>query len=156
MSDLRMIDPTEILLASTVWQEDDKFGLRGVGGKYSALKFQGITRGWLRFHRLLSKAEVVSAPFGPVLTAYLADMQLIQRLADASVYSYRERIATFLNWLGREHCSLNDISLKHICSYLDHLRTIEWKPRSIAAACNALRDFFRFCERHGWCAPDIA
>jgi integrase/recombinase XerD len=156
MSHTRPIDPTEILAASAAWEKDEVFRKRGVGGKYSARKFEGITRGWLRFHGLLTKANILASPFDFVLSEYLHDMQVTQGLAAASISSYRERIITFLKWFSNKHEDITEIALNQIDSYLDKLRASEWQPRSIAAACCALRNFIRFCERQGWCAPDTA
>lgn len=156
LSHPRVIEPIEIQVAGSAWQRDDEFRFRGTGGKWSAHKFQGITRSWLRFHGLLSKRVVVPTGFATLLTQYLDNIRFTQRLASASLFSYKERIITFLKWLGEGNYSLNDIDLMQIDSYLNHLRASGWKPRSIAGACSALRNFLRFCEGEGLCAPNIA
>ena len=149
MSQSRLIDPTEILAASAAWEKDEVFRKRGVGGKYSARKFEGITRGWLRFHGLLTKSNLLEPPFDFIFSKYLHDMRVTQGLSAASISSYQERTVTFLRWFSKKHEDFKDISLNEVDSYLDELRACGWRPRSVAAACCALRNFMRFCERQG-------
>jgi len=156
MSRSRRIDPTEILAASAAWEKDSTFRKRGVGGKYSARKFEGITRSWLRFHGLLSKPNPLEPSLDFIFGRYLHDMRITQGLAAASISSYQARIVTFLRWFSEKHEDFKDISLNEIDSYLDELRASGWGPKSVAAACCALRNFLRFCERQGWCTQDIA
>lgn len=156
MSEARSIDPSEVMAASATWEKDEMYRMRGSGGKYSARKFQGITRGWLRFLGLLSKRNILLPPLDSVFAQYLVDMQATQRLAAASIASYQERIISFLAWFQKNQEDFNDLSLGQIDSYLGELHASGWRPKSIAAACCALRNFIRYCERRGWCAPAIA
>jgi site-specific recombinase XerD len=71
------------------------------------------------------------------------------------VRSRRQKISLFLQWLSERHRSLAAVQLRDVDDFLIFNGTNGWSRKSARGYADALRAFFRYAAKCGWCKPGI-
>lgn len=155
LTELRVVQEEEIEKGADFWAE-----YRGPfrdcrHHHYGAPKcFITVARTWFRFLGMLGLPP--EAPFHEQIELYAHALGYYQGLAAITIRAYSNRAHLFLKWLAAERGDLQTVSITDIDRFLTLKRAAGWTHRGIVTQCKAMRSFFRFAERQGWCAPDLA
>jgi site-specific recombinase XerD len=76
-------------------------------------------------------------------------------LAFETIRSYRSRVLAFLNWLQPRCAEFSSVRPIDIEEFFEGKRSDGWALSSVAALCHALRTFFGYAERQGWCSSGL-
>ncbi len=152
MSSLRDVSLEEIQQAGERWAIDTVDHHTRSAGKKSALGFTNEAVNWFRFHGSLMIPPPPVRPFAALIDDFLDALQFKRGLSIETIRGYGPRVTKFLKWLADRHDNLSSVSLYDVDDFLNSKRAAGWKPRTIAAQCQALRTFFDYAELQGWCA----
>ena len=72
-----------------------------------------------------------------------------------TVRTCRQKTSLFLRWLSERHRSLAAVRLRDIDDFLIFKGNSGWSRKSARGYADALRAFFRYAAKCGWCKPDI-
>ena len=156
LTDLRPTTETEIREAGGRWAQEVHVLRTKRGSKSSAQRFILAARGWFRFNGCLTKRSNPCGHFENELGDFLTALRFDAGLFPYTVAKYGQRVRQFLLWLSIRRDELSQVSMNEIDEFLESKRALNWKPRSTAAQCVALRAFFRYAETRGWCRPNLS
>lgn len=151
----RLVGIDEILQGSKRWVDDPGAYRHRRAAVASAYTFQLVATNWLRFQGSLIVAPKPKTCFHNLLSQFLNDMHAQRGLALESIRSYRSRILAFLNWLQPRCSEFSSVRPLDIEEFLEAKRSDGWARSSVAALCHALRTFFGYAERQGWCSSGL-
>jgi integrase/recombinase XerD len=155
MSSLRDVTLEEIQEAAERWAKDRVGHRTRSAGTNSALGFTYEAVNWFRFHGSLTMPPPPARPFATLVDEFLNVLEFKRGLSIETIHGYGPRVTAFLTWLADRLDSFSSVSLCDVDAFLDTKRDAGWKPRSIAAQCQAMRTFFDYAESQGWCASGI-
>ena len=152
----REVGLDEIENASQRWYTDEPGRRRGrpASGR-SIYRFGFAAKNWCRFHGWLVE-PVTFIPFASHLADFIQHLRLERGLASPTIRSYGDRVRLFLTWLGHRRVEFRDISLCDVDEFIESRHMAEWRVRTIASQCQALRTFFRYAENRGWIKRNFA
>ena len=152
----RNVVPDEIEAASERWYKDEPGHRLGrPASSRSIYRFGFAAKNWCRFHGWLIELPTF-VPFDSDLADFIRHLKLERGLASPTIRSYGDRVRLFLTWLGPRRDNFRDISLSDVDEFIDSRHKAEWRLRTIAAQCQALRTFFRYAESRGWSSRGFA
>jgi integrase/recombinase XerD len=118
--------------------------------------FAQVATDWLRFMGRLEEPSIDRVgPFSAEVERFAAHMRNECGLSATTVQNRCWHVRHFL----RAACardSIADITIADIDAFLDLKGRQGWVRVSLASSAKALRTFFRYAERCGWCRPGIA
>lgn len=125
--------------------------------KYGRWRFISDAKQWLGFLGRLRLPEVPARPYAPLVDEF-ADYLLRQRgLSQHTVRSYRWSLEKFFDYFSRQHGSLTELSIRDIDFALACKGERDSYARTtIKHYATALRTFFQYAERRGWCPRGLA
>src|SRR5438093_5159683 len=145
----------EIQKAAT--RPDKQRGMRKPANTMSSRNyFIYVAKRWLRFLGRLQEPQVPTQPFHKLLADYADSMAHEQGLSPSSIRSHSWKTSTFLRWFHGLHRPFGKVSIDDVDRVLALKGKQCWNRKSVSAATQALRSFFRHAERRGWCKPGIA
>jgi site-specific recombinase XerD len=151
----RLVGIDEILQGSKRWVNDSGANRHRSAAEASANTFKVVATNWLRYQGSLIVAQEPKPSFHNLLSQFLNDMYTQRGLALETIRSYRSRVLAFLNWLQSRCPDFSIVQALDIEKFLEAKRTDGWARSSVAAYCHALRTFFGYAERQGWCSSGL-
>jgi site-specific recombinase XerD len=153
LSELRIVTEVEISEAGQFWAQyrgphRQKQYIPGAPGV-----FIRIARSWLLFHGKI--APPAPPPFQELIAKFSEALRSGRGLAPTSVMGYSARAHGFLKWFAGQNREFRSVSIFDVDAYLAVKRAVGWTPRGMATQCQAMRTFFGYAERQGWCQPGI-
>jgi len=155
LSNLRVVDMTEIQHGSQLWLTDGSHK-NTHKGKPSASSFEYTARNWLRF---LKQITIPASPEGPaevIVEEFVHFLEDSRGMSCRTTETCRSRMHHFLRWVLGHREGLSAITLNDVDSFLERKRDEGCLPRTIASYCGAFRMFFRYAEMRGWNESKIA
>lgn len=143
-----VIGAGEIEEAAIRWSERGK-----TRNRKSRHTFVGHATRWLQF---LGRWKPVppAHEFVEQIDAYSEHMQMERGLSPATVFTRCWTVEDFLTRLKRP---LGQLRISHVDEAVaDRFDKKRYARITVSAYVSALRDFFRFAERQGWCAQGLA
>jgi site-specific recombinase XerD len=154
--DLQMsVSVDTIALAAERWARRQKRRNRAYGFHHSRRLFNQVARDWLQFLGRLKELEAPSVPYEPMIQEFLLFMQYEQGLSPVTINNYVWYIRQFLGWFYQKEHPFDKVSVLDIDTFVQQHKN-DWSRVTCACCAKSLRAFFRFAERHGWCANGIA
>jgi integrase/recombinase XerD len=127
--------------------------------RYSLHFFIYTARKWLRFTGLLDEPAPRAAhqPFASYLEGFVRFMREERALSEDTIRSHRWKTSKFLQWFATGGRSLRRVRLQDVDAFITKMaQGGRWCRISQRIACHALRAFFRYGERQGWCRGGFA
>ena len=150
LTQARMVGLDEIVSASHRWYRDEPGHRAGRPASIKSIyRFEFAAKKWCRFQGWLNEASTF-VPFRSHLADFIQHLRLERGLAIPTIRCYGDRVRLFLTWLGHRRVDFRDISLNDVDEFIESRHKAEWRLRTIASQCQALRTFFRYAESRGW------
>jgi len=154
VDELRTVEEIEIQRAAERWaQEEDPHRLVQ-GRKASVSRFTRTARDWFRFQGLLKNPSEPNC-FDPLLKEFIDAMRSTRNLSPETIQASVPRARNFLTWVATKCDQISSVSLKDVDEFLETKRKAGWRPRTLAAQSQVLRNLFGFLENRGWSKPGI-
>jgi len=154
VDELRTVEEIEIQRAAERWaQEEDPHRLVQ-GRKASVSRFTRTARDWFRFQGLLKNPSEPNC-FDPLLKEFIDAMRSTRNLSPETIQASMPRARNFLTWVATKCDQISSVSLKDVDEFLETKRKAGWRPRTLAAQSQVLRNLFGFLENRGWSKPGI-
>jgi len=157
ISDLRIVNFSEIKKASKIWAAEENVTRRTI--KYSKngeMVFKRYANGWLEFMNCLNR-EKEKYPFEDMAVEYLDYLVHIRGYSTMTTDSRYKVLKKAFRLLGKQCRELSQVTPMHIDGIITGLNQ-EGKisRQSVADLASILRSFFQYAERKGWCTGNIA
>ena len=146
----RTVHASEIKAAAKDWA-NESLAHRKSSQCQSAIRFNTAAKGWLRFQGLLKLSQPFLCHFDVELTAFTAFLVDELGYCASTIAGIKGPTARFLFWAAASHDRLSSISYRDLDSFMDQGRAKGWRPATVRCYCLALRTFFRYAEKQGWC-----
>jgi site-specific recombinase XerD len=95
-------------------------------------------------------------PFADRIADFAAHRRDERGLSPATVRSQNWHVEKFLEWLGEQNRSFDNVSLEDVDAFLAAKGKQGWGRVSVAIGAKALRAFFKHAAIRGWCTASIA
>jgi integrase/recombinase XerD len=152
----RTIYKSELEEAANRWaQEELAHRPNGANGT-SAQRFTSCGRGWLCFRGLYAKNQPSGSRFEVMFAEFNRALHGVMGYRPATIAATGPPVRRFLLWAEQRRDLVSSVSLRDIDDFLTERRAAGWQPGTVAGQCQALRTFFRFAERRGWCRAGFA
>jgi integrase/recombinase XerD len=148
MSMLRLVEVSEIDIATSGWRAEAVALRLPLPSDASAIKFQRTALNWLNFHQSLIPTVDAPEPYADVLSEYLSFVNFT--VSPVTAATYFRCASGFLSSVQKCQPILSQMSTIDIERYIESLRSRGCRPSSIANECTSLRNFLRFTEGRGW------
>jgi|ERR1035441_3521585 integrase/recombinase XerD len=156
LGEMRDVALEEIQRAARRWARQQRANPKAHSYGNSASFFIYAAKKWLRFHGCLKMPCTPQMQFADQLGDFARYMTEEQGLSPQSVRSHCWKTSKFLTWFGERHRSLVRVRVEDVDEFLAMKGTAGWNRRSVSAAAQALRAFFRYAETRGWGAAGFA
>lgn len=153
---LRDVGIEEMKEAARRWAEQQRSNPRARSYDSTASYFEYVAKKWLRFAGRLKTPDTPCTWFRVHLEDFARYMTEEQGLSPLSVRSHCWKTSRFLAWFSEKHPSLSSVRLQDVDMFLTQQGLSGWNRTSVSVAAQALRAFFRYGERRGWCKANIA
>jgi len=141
---MRMVGESEIEDATQRWLLDELVLRPCAPTRNSGDKFRRAATKWLRFHNRILPATNETGPFGGVMLQYA--VYLDGRIAKETSRSYVRIVRNFLRFAEQRQPFLGSLTVADVSGYLDAQRQAGNCLGTIAAHCQAIRTFLRYCK----------
>lgn len=142
--------------AAARWAAQDP-GRRGGEAKWACQRFVRYASGWLRFAGRLEAPATVVPSYAALVAEFTDHMRSDMGWSEATVRSYRDRVAAFLGRCCRGKRTVAETSVSDIDRILSEKGAAGDRSRiTLRNDAAALKAFFRYAERRGWCAPGLS
>ena len=150
------VSRSEIDAAARTWARQQKRRCRTDSGEWSRYLFVQVAVVWLRFLGILEdlphgRCNIFSRQVDDFIT-HLRDER---GLSPSTVCCQRWQVEGFLEHVSSSKASIASITVGDIDAFLESKGREDWCRVSVASCAAALRSFFRYAERRGWCSPGI-
>ena len=81
------------------------------------------------------------------LDKFLSYLEIEKNCSPHTLLNYQKDLEDFLDFLAGE--TMEKVEYLHLRRYLAHLRSSQYRPRTVARKLSSLRSFFRFLHREG-------
>ena len=148
---------SEIDAAAQGWARQQKRRCRADSADWSRHLFAQIAVAWLRFLGLLENLPHGGRNvFSEQVDDFIAHLQDERGLSPSTLCGRRWQVKGFLEQVSSSKASIESITVGDIDGFLETKGREVWCRVSVASCAAALRSFFRYAERQGWCSPGIA
>ena len=155
LTDLRQVEEGEIRIAAKRWAQEIKpQSYYRVGNKTSAIRFTCAARRWFRYLGVLTHPARPTCRFDLALSQFIDGARLDVQPETSKWYIFK--IRRFLIWLASRRDNLSAVTAQDINDFLEIDRASGRRPATIAGQCQALRAFFHFADKRGWCQPGLS
>jgi site-specific recombinase XerD len=141
--------------AAKRWARRQKRQNRSHGLQHSRRLFSQIARDWLRFLGRLKEPEATPASYTPMIQELSLFMQCERGLSTATIRNYVWYVRQFLGWFYEQERPLDEVSVLDVDTFVRQHKN-NWSRITSVCCAKSLRAFFRYAEKHGWCANGIA
>jgi integrase/recombinase XerD len=152
---LRGVWIDEIEEAAKKWTGQQRSNPNIRSYKHSGGYFTYVAKKWLRFAGMLKRSALPRMRFADEIVDFARWMTEELGLSMPTVRSRRQKTSLFLRWLSERHRSLAFVGLRDVNDFLIFKGTNGWSRKSARGYADALRSFFRYAEKCGWCKPGI-
>jgi len=152
---LRGVRIDEIEEAAKKWTRQQRSNPNIRSYKHSASYFAYVARKWLHFAGVLKRPAIPRMRFADAIDEFARWMTEEMGLSMPTVRSRRQKTSLFLKWLSKRHRSLAAARLSDVDDFLIFKGTNGWSRKSARGYADALRTFFRYAAKCGWCKPNI-
>jgi site-specific recombinase XerD len=155
LTQLRAVWIDEIEAAAKNWtrQQRSNPNIRSV--KHTGGYFIYVAKKWLRFAGVLKEPVASRTKFADKIDEYTKWMTEDLGLATPTVRSRQGKASLFFKWLSARRRSLASARLRDVDDFLIFKAADGWSRKSACGYADALRSFFRYAEKRGWCKPGI-
>src|SRR5437763_664172 len=152
---LRNVRIDEIEKAARRWARQQRSNPLARSYKHSASYFAYVAKKWLLFVGVLQSPAIPVMRFADEVDEFAKWMTEERGMSAHTVRSHRCKTSLFLKWVSERRRSLAAVRLRDVDDFLIFKGASGWSRKSARGYADALRAFFRYAERHGWCKPGI-
>jgi len=153
----KSITRCEIAAAARAWARQQKRRRRTDSGEWSQQLFNQVAVAWLRFLGILGQPPAGRRSiFAEHVDEFIAHLRDEHGSSLNTIYSRRWQIHGFLEHVSSSKASIASITADDIDGFLESKGRKDWSRVSVATCAVALRSFFWYAERQGWCPSGIA
>lgn len=151
------ITRSEIDAAARGWARRQQKQCRADSGEWSRRLFVQVAVAWLRFLGILEDTSHDRRNvFSEQVDDFIIHLQDERGLSPNTVCNRRWQVNGFLKHVSLSKASILSITVGDIDVFLEAKGREDWCRVSVASCAAALRSFFRYAEKRGWCSPGIA
>jgi len=151
------ITRSEIGVAARAWARQQKRRCGADSGEWSRQLFNQVAVAWLRFLGILKDLpRDTRSTFSEHIDDFIAHLRDERGLSPKTICCRRWQIEGFLEHVSSSKASIASITVGDIDGFLESKGRKDWCRVSVATCAAALRSFFRYAERRGWCSSGIA
>jgi len=153
----RPITRPEIDAAAQAWARQQQKQRGTDSGEWSRHLFVQVAVAWLRFLGIFQDARHDRrTAFFEQVDDFIAHLQDERGLSPITVGGRRWHVDSFLEHVSLSKATIASITVGDIDAFLEAKGRKDWCRVSVASCAAALRSFFRYAEKRGWCSPGIA
>jgi integrase/recombinase XerD len=123
-------------------------------GQHRGDQFAWLATKWLRFHGRLKLPPRPKERWASKLNAY-ADFMRYRGLAPVTIRWKYMKAIQFVRWFSLKRRSFRSIRLNDVDQYLSLERVSGLAPGTSVRTTSALRSFFTYAARRGWCSGHL-
>jgi len=123
--------------------------------KHTGSYFIYVAKKWLRFAGVLKLLATPRTRFADKIDDYARWMTEEAGLSMSTVRSRQRKASLFFKWLSARRRSLTSARLRDVDDFLIFKGANGWSRKSACGYADALRSFFRYAEKRGWCKSGI-
>ena len=153
---LRDVWIDEIEEATQRWIRQQRSNPNVRSCKHSGSYFTYVAKKWLHFAGVLQRPAIPHTRFTDEVDEFAKWMTEERGMSSLTARSHRYKTTLFLKWFSERRRSLAAVRLRDVDDFLIFKGTNGWSRKSARGYADALRAFFRYAERCGWCKPGIA
>jgi integrase/recombinase XerD len=151
------ITRSEIDAAARGWARRQQKQCRADSGEWSRRLFVQVAVAWLRFLGILEDTSHDRRNvFSEQVDDFIIHLQDERGLSSNTVCNRRWQVNGFLEHVSLSKASILSITVGDIDVFLEAKGREDWCRVSVASCAAALRSFFWYAEKRGWCSPGIA
>jgi integrase len=124
--------------------------------RWSRELFVQTATNWLHFLGRLERPKLRIVPFADRIADFAAYRRDERGLSPSTVRHQSWHVERFLDWIGEQGCSFDNVSLEDVDAFLAANGKRGWSRVSVATSAKALRAFFKHAAVRGWCTASIA
>ena len=152
---LRGVWVDEIEAAAKKWTRQQRSNPNIRSYKHTGSYFIYVAKKWLRFAGVLKLPATPRTRFADKIGDYARWMTEEAGLSTLTVRSRQQKATLFLKWLSARRRSLASARLRDVDDFLIFKGASGWSRKSACGYADALRSFFRYAEKRGWCKSGI-
>ncbi len=152
---LRDVWIDEIEDAAKKWTRQQRSNPNIRSYKHSGSYFTYVAKKWLHFAGVLKRPALPRIRFAEEIADFAKWMTEEMGLSMPTVRSRRQKISLFLQWFSERRRSLAAVQLRDVDDFLIFKGNNGWNRKSARGYADALRTFFRYAAKCGWCKPGI-
>ena len=153
---LRGVWIDEIEVAAKKWTRQQRSNPNIRSYRHTGSYFVYVAKKWLRFAGVLKLPATPRTRFADKISEYAKWMTEEAGLSIPTVRSRERKASLFFKWLSTRRRSLASARLRDVDDFLIFKGAIGWSRKSAYGYADALRSFFRYAEKRGWCKSGIA
>jgi site-specific recombinase XerD len=111
---------------------------------------------WLRFLGRLDEPIAEPPLFGGLIEDFIKWMESERGLSLTTIRNYCWHVKKFLRWCEDHNRSVSRVQISDVNTFLATCGEKRWTRVSVASSAKALKAFFRYAGRRGWCPAAIA
>jgi len=152
---LRGVWIEEIEAAAKKWTRQQRSNPNIRSYKHTESYFIYVAKKWLRFAGALKLPATPRTRFADKIDDYARWMTEEAGLSMPTVRSRQRKAFLFFKWLSAQRRSLASARLRDVDNFLIFKGANGWSRKSACGYADALRSFFRYAEKRGWCKAGI-
>ena len=153
---LRKVTLYEIQRAASKWAQKKYRSGQAESVKWPSRFFIQVATDWFRFLDLLYEPVPQSAWYVSFIEDFAAFMEHERGLSPKTIKSECWQVEQFLRWSQPKLRKISSIRVTDVDNFLTTYGSENWSRVSIASNVKALRAFFRYATKRGWCGSEIA
>ena len=147
----------EIDAAAQAWARQQKRRRRADSAEWPRHLFAQVAIAWLRFLGILEDVPHDARNiFSGQVDDFIAHLRDERGLSPNTLDGRRWQVEGFLEQVSSSKALIASITVGDIDAFLELKGREDWCRVSVASCAAALRSFFRYAEKRGWCSPGIA
>ena len=150
------VSPENIRTAAYRWARQQCRRRRAHTLKWPCELFIRVATAWFRFLGRLDEFAIEPPSFAGFIENFAKWMESERGLSLITIRNYCWHVKKFLHWCKDYNRSVSTVEISDIDTFLASCGDKGWSRVSVATAAKALKAFFRYAERRGWCLPAIA
>ena len=155
LAKLRLVSDAEIKATALLWAGERFEHRKHRPSSKSIMAFATAARGFLRFLGKFMPSQPLSCCYDSLISEFLLYQQA-GGYATTTIACTTGPIRGFLFWVAGRKQRLLSVRPDDIAIYLREGLRRGWRICTIVSYSRALRTFFRFAEKRGWCKPGIS
>ena len=150
------VKPEHIKSAADRWARQQCRRGRAKTMKWSRVLFIQVATDWLHFLGRLDQFVVEPPSFEGLIKDFAGWMESERGLSLITIRNYSWHVKKFLHWCENHNRSAYTAEISDVDIFLATCGNEGWSRISVVASTKALKAFFRWAEKCGWCLSPIA